>query len=47
MSHIVFESDNMGLFLKFILEGGYEIDVDFSKKIHVNHSGININFAFS
>ena len=47
MSHIVFESVNMGLFLKYILEGGYEVDIDFSKEILMNHNGKDIDFSFS
>jgi hypothetical protein len=47
MSHIVFESVNMGLFLKYILEGGYEVDIDFSKEIILNQNGKDIDFAFS
>lgn len=47
MSHIVFESVNMGLFLKYILEGGYEVDIDFSKEIMMNHNGKDIDFSFS
>lgn len=37
----------MGLFLKYILEGGYEVDIDFSKEILMNHNGKDIDFSFS
>ncbi len=37
----------MGLFLKYILEGGYEVDIDFSKEIILNQNGKDIDFAFS
>lgn len=43
----MFESVNMGLFLKYILEGGYEVDIDFSKEIILNQNGKDIDFAFS
>ncbi len=47
MSHIVFESLNMGLFLKYLLHKGYEVDIDFSNDIILYIDGQEIDFTFS